>query len=215
MNKYSFNPDNDLNIESQIIWQYENAERLKSLITQKQSWYFENQTEFWHEWAKNVLNISTANDYGLSVWGLLLKVPRTYEIDGVMTTLGTEQYRLLLCGRLLYLRMNGSIPDINEYLNLLFKKDGVVFVRDNLDMTITYVFDFNPTQEDFVVLLNTSVLPKPAGVGYNIYILPNNDIFGFDGSDWVGFDQAPFWDGVDISKRNVMTSSVDMNDNSA
>lgn len=200
MNKKIFNQNNALNLESQIIWQYANADKLNSLLNKKQMWYDEFQTDFWQNWAKDVLNISTANDYGLSIWGILLQVPRTYEIDGKMTTLDTEQYRLLLRGRLLYIRMNGSAPDINEYLKLLFQNDGKAFVRDNLDMSITYIFEFNPTPEDFVVLLNTSVLPKPAGVGYKIYVLPNSEVFGFDGSDWVGFDQAPFWNGADVSK---------------
>lgn len=200
MNKKIFNQNNTLNLESQIIWQYANADKLNSLLNKKQMWYDEFQTDFWQNWAKDVLNISTANDYGLSIWGILLQVPRTYEIDGKMTTLDTEQYRLLLRGRLLYIRMNGSAPDINEYLKLLFQNDGKAFVRDNLDMSITYIFEFNPTPEDFVVLLNTSVLPKPAGVGYKIYVLPNSEVFGFDGSDWVGFDQAPFWNGADVSK---------------
>jgi len=200
MSNTIFEPKVNIDLESQIIWQYGNAEKLQSLINQKQAWYLNYQTEFWQDWAKDILNISTANDFGLSIWGILLQVPRTYEIEGKMTTLATEQYRLLLRGRLLYLRMNGSALDINEYLSLLFKNDGVAFVRDNLDMTITYIFEFNPTPEDFVVLLNTSVLPKPAGVGYKIYVLPNDDIFGFFNSDWVGFDQSPFWNGRDVSK---------------
>lgn len=195
---FEYNSKTDL--EKHIIWQYGNSSALQTLLTQKQEWYNENQTEFWQNWTKDVLNISTANDFGLSVWGNLLQVPRTYKIDGVMTTLEKEQYRLLLRGRLLYLRMNGSVPQINQYLKLLFESDGTAFVRDNLDMTMTYILDFTPTTEQLVVLLNTNVLPRPAGVGYKIYVLPDEEIFGFEGSDWVGFDQAPFWSGADISK---------------
>lgn len=195
---FEYNSKTDL--EKYIIWQYGNSSALQTLLTQKQEWYNENQTEFWQNWTKDVLNISTANDFGLSVWGNLLQVPRTYKIDGVMTTLEKEQYRLLLRGRLLYLRMNGSVPQINQYLKLLFESDGTAFVRDNLDMTMTYILDFTPTTEQLVVLLNTNVLPRPAGVGYKIYVLPDEEIFGFEGSDWVGFDQAPFWSGADISK---------------
>lgn len=195
---FEYNSKTDL--EKHIIWQYGNSSALQTLLMQKQEWYNENQTEFWQNWTKDVLNISTANDFGLSVWGNLLQVPRTYKIDGVMTTLEKEQYRLLLRGRLLYLRMNGSVPQINQYLKLLFESDGTAFVRDNLDMTMTYILDFTPTTEQMVVLLNTNVLPRPAGVGYKIYVLPDEEIFGFEGSDWVGFDQAPFWSGADISK---------------
>lgn len=191
-----------LDLSTHIIWQYGNAVHLQSLTSAKQDWYKKSHTEFWQNWHKDVLNISTANDYGLSLWGNLLQVSRTYEIDGQMTTLDTEQYRLLLRGRLLYLRMNGSVPDINKYLKLLFAEDGIAFVRDNLDMTMTYVLDFTPTENQMAVMLNTNLLPRPAGVGYKIYVLPDDCVFGFEGSDWVGFDQAPFWDGVDISNVN-------------
>lgn len=196
---FEYNPEIDL--AKHIIWQYGNANAIISLIEHKSEWYNVNQKQFWSDWIKDVLTISTANDYGLSIWGNLLQVPRTYNIEGVMTTLETEQYRLLLRGRLLYLRMNGSTRDINQYLHLLFEKDGVAFVRDNLDMTMTYVLDFAPTREQLVVLLNTCVLPRPAGVGYKIYVLPDTGVFGFSGSDWVGFNQAPFWNGIDIGKK--------------
>lgn len=195
---FEYNPEIDL--QKHIIWQYGNSPALQTLINKKQDWYNKNQTEFWQNWTKDVLNIATANDFGLSVWGNLLQVPRTYQINGVMTSLDKEEYRLLLRGRLLYLRTNGSVPEINQYLKLLFEADGTAFVRDNLDMTMTYILDFTPTPEQLTVLLNTNVLPRPVGVGYKIYVLPDEDIFGFDGSDWVGFDQAPFWSGADISK---------------
>ncbi len=191
---------NNIDLESQILWQYANAANLNSLLTQKQNWYLNYHNNFWKNWATDVLNITTANDFGLSIWGLLLQVPRTYNINGVMTTLDTEQYRLLLRGRLLYLRTSASVPEINQYLHLLFEKEGRAYVRDNLDMSMVYVFEFTPTLSDIVVLLNTNVLPRPAGVKYKIYVLPDNDIFGFSGSDWVGFDQAPFWSGNDLAQ---------------
>lgn len=192
---------NEINLESQILWQYANADKMNSLLRQKQDWYREKQQGFWQNWANDVLNISTANDYGLSIWGNLLQVARTYNVSGEMITLDTEQYRLLLKGRLLYLRMNGSAPDINEYLNLLFKEDGRAFVRDNLDMSMTYILEFIPTAEQLVVLLNTGVLPRPAGVGYKIYVIVPDKVFGFAGSNLVGFDQVPFWDGLDWKNK--------------
>lgn len=191
---------NNIDLESQILWQYANAANLNSLLTQKQNWYLNYHNNFWKNWATDVLNITTANDFGLSIWGLLLQVSRTYNINGVMTTLDTEQYRLLLRGRLLYLRTSASVPEINQYLHLLFEKEGRAYVRDNLDMSMVYVFEFTPTLSDIVVLLNTNVLPRPAGVKYKIYVLPDNDIFGFSESDWVGFDQAPFWSGNDLAQ---------------
>ena len=136
----------------------------------------------------------------------MLQVPRTYEINGVMTTLDTEQYRLLLRGRLFLLRMRGSIPEINEYLKLIFNDSGRAYIQDNLDMTMNYVLEFNPTEEQTAVLLNTSVLPKPAGVRYKIYIIPPTEIFGFNGSGLMGFNQSPFWDRSSIIQGSTELS---------
>lgn len=201
-----FEYDNSINFENQIIWQYANAGKMNALLGLKQHWYNNNQEGFWQDWAKDVLSIETATDFGLSVWGNLLQVPRTYEINGEMTTLDTEQYRLLLRGRLVYLRMNGSVPEINQYLQLLFSQKGRVYVRDNLDMTMEYIFEFMPSQEDRVVLLNTNVLPRPAGVGYKIYIIPPTEIFGFNGSGLMGFNQSPFWDRSSIIQGSTELS---------
>jgi len=197
-----FEYKNEINIESQILWQYANADKMNSLLIQKQDWYKSNQADFWKNWARDVLNIATANDFGLSIWGNLLQVARTYEIDNKMVTLSTEQYRLLLRGRLLFLRMNGSVPDINEYLYLVFNESGKFYVRDNSDMTITYILEFVPTEEQLVVILNTGILPKPSGVGYKIYVIPPEHVFGFEKSGLVGFDLAPFGDEFDwINKQ--------------
>ncbi len=177
-----------------VIWQYSTANKLNSLVSAKENWYLANHQEFWQNWVTQVLSIETATDFGLNIWGNWLQVPRTYEINGVMTTLDTEQYRLLLRGRLFLLRMRGSIPEINEYLKLIFSDSGRAYIQDNLDMTMNYVLEFNPTEEQTAVLLNTSVLPKPAGVRYKILVMPPSEIFGFNGSGFTGFNQAPFWD---------------------
>lgn len=189
-----------------VIWQYSTANKLNSLVAGKENWYLVNHQEFWQNWVTQVLSIETATDFGLNIWGNWLQVPRTYEINGVMTTLDTEQYRLLLRGRLFLLRMRGSIPEINEYLKLIFSDSGRAHIQDNLDMTMNYVLEFNPTEEQTAVLLNTSVLPKPAGVRYKIYIIPPTEIFGFNGSGLMGFNQSPFWDRSSIIQGSTELS---------
>lgn len=189
-----------------VIWQYSSANNLNSLVSAKENWYLVNHQEFWQNWVTQVLSIETASDFGLNIWGNWLQVARTYEINGSMTTLDTEQYRLLLRGRLLYLRMRGSVPEINQYLQLLFSQKGRVYVRDNLDMTMEYIFEFMPSQSDRVVLLNTNVLPKPAGVRYKILVIPPTEIFGFNGSGLMGFNQSPFWDRSSIIQGSTELS---------
>ena len=192
---------NEIDLESQIIWQYANADKMNSLLLQKQDWYKSTHEGFWQNWANDVLNIATANDFGLSIWGNLLQVARTYNVNGEMITLDTEQYRFLLRGRLLYLRMNSSVPSINEYLKLIFQEDGKAHIRDNLDMSVNYILEFVPTEEQLVVLLNTGLLPRPAGVNYKIYVIPPSEVFGFNNSGLCGFNQAAFWDELDWKNK--------------
>lgn len=194
-----YNPDYAVDLLQALIWQYDNAPRLQKLIQQKQDWYNRNNTEFWTDWLKNVFNINTANDFGLTVWGKLLRVERTYTVNGESYSLDTEQYRLLLKGRLLYLSMNGSVPEINNYLHLLFSARGRAYVIDNQDMTIRYVLEFMPTESEQVVLLNTKVLPRPAGVGYQINVIPPKTVFGFRGQNLSTFNHGTFWNRKDIS----------------
>lgn len=196
-----FNPDYSLNLLQALIWQYDNAPRLQRLLQQKQDWYNKNSTEFWSDWLKNVFNINTANDFGLTVWGKLLRVERTYNVDGQPYSLDTEQYRLALKGRLLYLSMNGSVPEINNYLHLIFGDRGRSYIIDNQDMTIRYVLEFQPTPSEQVVLLNTNVLPRPAGVGYKINVIQPKKTLGFRGQNLETFNNGTFWDREDISER--------------
>lgn len=196
-----FNPDYSVDLLQALIWQYDNAPRLQKLLQHKQDWYNENNMQFWSDWLTNVFNINTANDFGLTVWGKLLRVERTYTVDGQPYSLDTEQYRLLLKGRLLFLSMNGSVPEINNYLHLIFGDRGRAYVIDNQDMTNRYVLEFQPTLSEQVVLLNTGVLPRPGGVGYKINVIQPRQTFGFRGQNLQTFNNGTFWNREDISGK--------------
>lgn len=190
----------DTNLIQNIIWQYENAENLKSLITAKQDWYHENLTEFWEKIVNDFLNINTANDWGLNLWGKILKVSRIYNVNGVQTTLSTELYRRLILGKLQLIRSNGTVPEINKYLNFIFsthKTDTslAAYVKDNYDMSVYYVLNFEPTDEELALIYSRTFLPTPAGVEDKIYLLDQTTIFGFYNTGFMPWNQAPFWDG--------------------
>lgn len=83
--------------------------------------------------------------------------------SGIHLTL--EQKRFILQLRYFRLVNKGNAPDINEFIGNLFKDFGFVYVEDNLDMTLDYVFDFPLPQSFLFVLDQFDVLPRPAGVG--------------------------------------------------
>ena len=67
--------DFSVNLMRALLWQYNDAENLQSVLQQKQDWYTINQTEFWQDWYDNVFNLLTANQFGLNVWAIILGLP--------------------------------------------------------------------------------------------------------------------------------------------
>jgi hypothetical protein len=185
------NYDPSVDLTKHIFWQYNNAPAINSLINAKQNWFNINQTEFWNNRVNNVLNITTANDYGLSVWGALLQVPRIYLVNGTNTSLSTNQYRTVILARLRLLHTRATVPEINKLLKFLFGQYGKAYVIDNFDMTITYKFNFNLSALQLAVLQTVNLLPRPAGVQAIIEAY-DGTVFGFNGSGAQPFDNAPF-----------------------
>lgn len=176
--------------EKHILWQYNNASAINSLMQSKQAWYDVNHNNYWNDYIKNVLNIETANDYGLSIWGAILQIPRTFIVNGNEVTIDTEMYRNLIRAKMLLLRTRATVPDINKILDSLFGKYGKAFVVDNNNMTISYMFSFMLSDLQVAILQQTQLLPRPAGVKMSISA-SGNKVFGFDGCGQP-FDQAPF-----------------------
>lgn len=64
--------DFSINLLEALIWQYNNAPRLESLLRQKQTWYDVNNRDFWQDWLRDVFDLRTANTFGLRVWSIIL-----------------------------------------------------------------------------------------------------------------------------------------------
>ena len=191
--------DFSVNLLKAILWQYNDAVRLQSLLNSKNDWYIANQTTFWENWYRDVFNLLTANAFGLQVWAIILDVPIIVTTvtppapkvgiffgddhenftngnfaaatpGGVVLTV--EQARQLLRMRYFQITTRGAVPEINEFFKLLFVNDGPVWVEDNLDMTATYVFGFQPSAQLIFVLEKYDILPRPAGVDVDYIISP-------------------------------------------
>ena len=190
----------DTNLIQNVLWQYENAAGLKSLISQKEEWYSTNLNVFWQKIVDDFLNIKTATDWGLNLWGKILNVSRIYYVNGEQITLSTELYRRLILGKMSLIRSNGTVPEINKYLNFIFSDHTTndtyaAVVQDNDDMSVYYVLNFTPTDEELALIYSRTFLPTPAGVLDKIYLLDQTIIFGFANTGFMPFNTAPFWDG--------------------
>jgi len=187
--------DFSANILRAILWQYESADKLVSLAKSQQAYLDEAQSEFWTNWYRDVFNIDTANDFGLSVWARILDIPLGFETDpdttkiafgfsterrnfqtdsnfgnrsGGFVALTTEQKRMALKLRYMQLTHRPSVPIVNEALSKIFN-DGQgtsVFVYDNYDMQFAaYVFNQQPSNQVRILLEKFDLLPRPSTVG--------------------------------------------------
>lgn len=201
-----------------LLWQHDNAEKLKSLIAAKQAWNQENQSDFWESWYRDVFNIDTANTFGLSVWSRILGLPLQVKIAGDKgkaafgfgmshqnfgngnfaraddgeQSISESQVRLALKMRYFQLTCRGSVAEINEWLHALFGSEGQVFVADRGNMGLaTYFFNFAPTSQLKFILEKYDLLPRPAGVGVTYSVKAEGDSFGF-GPNHLNFNNGSF-----------------------
>lgn len=93
-------------LSESLLWQYEGATNLQSLVGQKQVWYDINQTEFWQNfysgifwlWNPTPLDQPGAfTEFGAAVWSIILGIPlqigpepfpedaQVFSFDGGMT----------------------------------------------------------------------------------------------------------------------------------
>lgn len=187
-----------------ILWEYNKAGKLQTLLIEKQAWYDENQTGFWQDFYTNIFDLRTANSFGLQVWSIILGQPLfiTLSDEGQPTwgfgtphenftrgnfsagTAGTHRLndvvaRLLLQLRYVQLTSSGCVPDINRHLKVIFANYGLCWLNDDHDMTQIYTFSFALPSDLIFIFSNFDVLPRPAGVGSDYRVIVN-EAWGFD-----------------------------------
>ena len=178
----NFIPDNSANdIKKVVLWQYDNAYRLLTLLHVMKSYYDVSVKQFWDAWINDVLNIDTCNDYGAAIWGLVLGVerPRVDDSSSGVTenrVVGIKMYRKILKAAFLFYKQNCSMLDISEYIKLLFTVEGTdkcgIKLIDNQDMSIVYEksADYNQMDIDQQLVfeqLQEQFIPYPLGIRFN------------------------------------------------
>ena len=197
--------DFSVNLLRAMLWQYNDAPRLEALVAQKQAWFDVENQGFWEDWQRDVFDLRTANDFGLSVWTIILDMPLQINggvdpdaervIWGFATDdenytngnfegisgfpLDTEQVRLILRLRYFQLVTRGTVPEVNTFLNELFLDFGPVYVVDGLSMNARYVFGFDLSPDLQAVFTAFDLLPRPAGVEVDYVVIPDATTWGF------------------------------------
>lgn len=199
-----------------LLWEYNNAERLQSLMRSKQSWYDTNQTQFWEDWINNIFNLRTANEFGLAVWSIILGLPlfinsppdpdkptfgfggtngavnfdngNFTDNNGTVYNLPLETKRIALQLRYFQLVSSGTVPETNRMLAYLFGPTGRAYLLDYGTMNQAYVFLFAVPWDLAYIFNNLDILPRPSGVG-STWIDGTLSYFGF-GPYGLNFDNG-------------------------
>jgi len=185
-----------INLSTAIDWQRGSAVKLNELINLKQKWYEDNYCLFWNDWVTNVFDLRTANEFGLSVWSIILDVPLFDQSEksrsdypaiyfgvnrknfsngnfgknaSTVDSLTVNQKRTMLQLKALILNMGSSTYEINVKLTELFGFRQI-YALDNLDMSYTYIVN-NPELISFInIIEDYDLLPRPNCVSVDYII---------------------------------------------
>lgn len=138
-----------------------------------------------------IWNVRTAVGNGLDIWGKIVNVERTLATASGPITLKDPDYQTLILAKAAGNIGNSTVQTMNRLLTSIFAASGPVYVQDNLDMTITYVIGFRPTDAQLAMAESADVMPRPAGVQVNVtFPSVSGPIFGFDSENSYisGFD---------------------------
>ena len=190
----------EINLLSALDWQRSAADIAKAFIENDQNWLQTNHCDFWNNWQTDVFTLSTANDFGLAVWSIILdedvsgyqgNSPDDYpswgfgvddenffdgsfaSTDAITYEFTTEQKRIILQLKAFkVLAIGGPIIQTNTAMSNIFGAN-VILAHDNLDMSYIYYLS-DSTISDFIVEINQrDLLPRPIGIDIaDIIVVP-------------------------------------------
>ena len=211
----------EINLFTAIDWQRGSAVKLNKLISLKQEWYEDNYCLFWNDWVADVFDLRTANEFGLSVWSIILDLPLFDQSEksrsdypaiyfgvnrknfsngnfgknaSTVDSLTVDQKRIMLQLKAFILNMRSSTYEINAKLTELFGFRQV-YALDNLDMSYTYIVN-NPELISFIsVIEDYDLLPRPNCVSVDYIIGSESTPFLF-GNKRDNFSRGNFHIGI-------------------
>lgn len=193
-----------INYEETIISQYANSPVILSLL--------ENINEIIDPGANltaftnMVLNLSTAQGFGLDIWGRIVGVSRILEVAVNDVDLGFSEgpsgspfgqepfykgpqqgayslsdaaFRVLIFIKALGNISDATIPNYNKILGRLFAGRGRAYVIDQGGMQLQGTFEFFMYPYELAILQSAGVIPRPAGVKATILQVDIPNTFGF------------------------------------
>lgn len=179
-----------------VLSQYANSPTLVQLC-ESVAGYFD-QTLNLQAFLELVWNVDSAQGWGLDVWGRIVGVSRTLNVDtsgkflgfeeagtfglgtfgeapfysGVTTSsnfvLADDPYRTLVLAKAFANLCDGSVLSLNQLLLMIFPGRGNIYVTDGADMTMTVTSAFALTAVETAILTRSGVFPRPCGVSFSL-----------------------------------------------
>ena len=156
---------------------------------------------------KMIFNVYTAQGIGLDIIGRIVGIERTIEDvqTGFAITLEDEYYRQLILYKALSNIMQSTIPALTKLIKMLFPgvKAYVITIEDYVQnddgvfynrrpMYIRWVFKKFFSNLELAVFKVAGTLCRGGGVGWHLYTIDTKEVFGFDGSELLPFNQGIF-----------------------
>lgn len=216
-----------IDFEKTIISQYGNSPTILQLV-QNMNAYLDPRADF-DAFFDYVWNVDTAQGFGLDIWGRIVNIRRELQIpnapvyfgfkdalpgsypfdeapfyDGTPPAtqtykLADDAYRKLILTKALANIASSNAPSLNQLLQNMFGDRGRCYVNDLGGMQFRYTFEFDLTPQEYAIVTQSGVLPRPAGVNAILFqsALP---LFGFSEA---GLSAAPFGQGVFIPQGAI------------
>lgn len=179
-----------IDFEQTVISQYGNSPTLLALIESFNDAVdpYSNIDQFW----TFIWNISTAQGFGLDIWGRIVGVSRTINTtpQTILTDEPFKQFILLKA----FANISLATPQsINTMLLTWMGERGRAYVNDLGNMEIRYMFEFELEKFEIDIITQSGIFLRPAGVG-GWMVNTETPVFGFSGmtDGAVPFNQAPF-----------------------
>lgn len=144
---------------------------------------------------KNMMDIKTATGVGLDTWGNIVGIARTIILDDdTKITLDDDFYRTLLMYKALANITDASLYTLNYMINKLFPQyNAMVFsviieaqdekgtYYNTYPMHVRWLFQRYLTDEELALFKVGGTLCVGAGVGWDLYQIDKENVFGFAG----------------------------------
>lgn len=164
---------------------------------------------------RDFYNIYTANTEGLNNWGRILVMDRMVEDEttGFSVELDDENYRMLLLYKAAANIGSSDIPTMTRLfailMNVMGESGAPAYVLEAGKMMIRYVSEEFMSPLQMAMFKKAGILTKGAGVGWELYAVNPNKVFGFFGSGMRPFNQAPFVPDNSLISTRVINGNTE------